>query len=70
MTDIEKLEARLANTERALFALATILDEIQPPFVQNDITRLMNDYYDANTSLGFEPGIDFVHDNCIRIHHL
>jgi len=62
MTDNEKLEARLANTEKALFALATILQDIQPPYVQEGMARIMGDYFDASTSLGFDARPGFIVD--------
>ena len=63
MTEQEKLKARLANTEKALFALATVLQDIQPPYVQESMARIMGDYFDANTSLGFDARPDFIVDD-------
>lgn len=60
MTDLERLEARLANTEKALFALATVMQDTQAPYVQEGMARVMEDYFDANTTLGFEPRADFI----------
>ena len=60
MTDLEKLEARLANTEKALFALATVIQDTQVPYVQDGIYNVMQDYFDANVSLGFGPRPDFI----------
>jgi hypothetical protein len=31
MTDLEKIEARLANTERALLSLAAVMQDTQAP---------------------------------------
>ena len=59
MTEIEKLEARLSNTEKALFALATVIKPMQPPETQDSIDRIMGDYFDASTSLGFVPSLEF-----------
>ena len=59
--EVRKLEARLSNTEKALFALTTILLGLQPSDTQADIERIMGDYFDANTSLGFEPSVYFIH---------
>ena len=52
MTDYEKLEARLANTERAMSILAAILVESQPPNAQDKIHDTFTDYCAANDSLG------------------
>ena len=54
-----KLEKRLQNTEKALFALVTVLEDLQPPSTQDNLRYLMNEYYDANTSLGFKPTAEF-----------
>lgn len=55
MTEQEKILARLENTEKAIFALVSVLQDIQPPYVQESMSTIMSDYYDANVSLGFEP---------------
>ena len=62
MNEQEKIEARLANTEKALFALVTVLLDLQPPATQDSISILMGDYFDANTSLGFEARSEFISD--------
>lgn len=62
MTDLERLEARLANTEKALFALATVMQDIQPPYIQESMSLILGDYFDANTSLGFDARPDFIVD--------
>ena len=59
MTENEKLKARLANTEKALCALATVISDCSPDKVQNDIDIIMCDYFDANTSLVFMPSSEF-----------
>ena len=59
MTEIEKLEARLSNTEKALFALATVIQPMQPPETQDGMDRILNDYFEASTSLGFVPRVEF-----------
>ena len=59
MTDQEKIEARLRNTEKALFCLMTVFKSLQPPALQEDIDLIMGDYFDANVSLGFEHTEDF-----------
>ena len=51
MDDIEK---RLQNTEKALMALFTVLQPLQPPATQDDIYHIMEDYFEANISLGFD----------------
>ena len=63
MNKQEKIEARLANTEKALFALVAVLQEVQAPYMQESLNLLMEDYFDANTSLGFNPRIDFIEAN-------
>lgn len=47
------LEARIQNTEKALFALAAVLIDLQPPHAQDSISLILSDYFDANSSLGF-----------------
>jgi hypothetical protein len=59
MTENEKLKARLENTEKAVFALATVIGDYLPPQAQNDTHYIMNAYFDANTSLGFVPSVAF-----------
>ncbi len=49
MIDIEK---RLQNTERALTALWSLMKETMPPAYQEDIDRMVNEYFDANSELG------------------
>ena len=60
MTNEEKTEARIANTEKALFSIITILQDVQPPYVQDGLNNIMNAYFDANKSLGFEPQPNFI----------
>jgi len=55
MTEQEKILARLENAEKAIFALVSVLQDIQPPYIQEGMNVVMRDYYDANVSLGFEP---------------
>ena len=50
MSDIEK---RLQNTEKALLALATVLGDVVSAEKESQINTIMSDYFDANTSLGF-----------------
>ena len=63
MNKQKKIEARLANTEKALFALVTVLQEVQAPYVQESLNLLMRDYFEANVSLGFNPEVDFIEAN-------
>ena len=49
MTDIEK---RLQNTERALIALWSLMKETMPPEYQENIDRMVSEYFDANYALG------------------
>jgi len=49
MTDLEK---RLRNTEMALLGLWTLMKDTMPPSYQEDIDKMMNDYFDANASMG------------------
>lgn len=49
MTDLEK---RLLNTEKALLALWALMRDTMPPAYQDDIDRMVNEYFDANNALG------------------
>lgn len=60
MNELEMLKARLSNTEKALFALATVLQPLQPPDTQEAFHKILGDYFDANVSLGFQPSAFFV----------
>jgi hypothetical protein len=59
MNDMEKIIARLNNTEIALFSLAAILEQ-QSPHLQESISTIMQDYFYDNTSLGFDPTPEFI----------
>lgn len=48
------LKARLQNTEKAIFALTTVLFDIQPPYVQDGMNTILADYFDANNAMGFD----------------
>jgi hypothetical protein len=48
------LKARLQNTEKAIFALATALVDIQPPYVQDGMNTILADYFEANSAMGFD----------------
>lgn len=52
--EIELLKLRLQNTEKAFFALSTVLIEAQAPSVQESMDNIMSAYFEANTSLGFD----------------
>lgn len=52
MSDIVKIEKRLQNTEKALCAIVTVLEGLQPPDTQRSLEQIMSNYYDANESLG------------------
>ena len=60
MTDQEKIKARLENTEKVLFALIAVLEELQPPSMQEVLNQIMSEYFDANTSLGYDGNKDFL----------
>ena len=49
---MESLEKRLANTEKALLALWSLMQDTMPPDYQRSINKMMNDYFDANDTLG------------------
>lgn len=53
MSEIEMLKARIQNTEKCLLALATIMYQHQPDYVQQEINILMDDFYDASVNLGY-----------------
>jgi len=63
MNKQKNIEARLANTESALFALVAVLQEVQAPQIQESLDSLMEEYFDANTSLGFNPRVGFIEAN-------
>lgn len=50
----EILKARLQNTEKAIFALSSVLLDIQPPYVQEGMGEILSSYFDANTAMGFD----------------
>lgn len=50
--EFKKLRARLENTEIALLALWTLLEDNIPSEYQDDINRMLEQYYDANKMLG------------------
>ncbi len=54
MTEQQRLEARLANTERALLSLATLLLPLQPAETHHSLDEVMEEYFNANISLGFD----------------
>ena len=60
MTDLEK---RLANTERALFAMWALMRDTMPPANEQDISAMIAEYFEANERLG----ADF---NCIDGFHV
>jgi len=63
MTDLEKIEARLANTEKALLALAEISMNIQPGYIQEAINKVMSEYFEANSTMGLQGSKGFIkHD--------
>lgn len=56
----EKLAVRLANTERALLAVCTVIIKLQPPEAQEVMDNILKQYFDANTKLGFDANPNFV----------
>jgi len=59
MTEIEMLEKRVANLERAIIGLWAILDALQPPYVNEAGNKLFKDLFDASESLGGYQSMDF-----------
>lgn len=59
MNELQKLERRLENTEKALFCLIGGLIDLQPPETQDYINVMMGEYFEANESLGFEHSTEF-----------
>jgi len=53
---MDNLEARLQNTEKALYALVSVIIDMQLPHVQDSIHQIMADCFDANESLGSKTG--------------
>ena len=49
---MSELEKRLANTETALLSLWEIMKDTMPPDYQNNIDKMMNDFFEANSGLG------------------
>ena len=49
MSDLEK---RLANTEKALVALWSLIQDTLPPAYQEDTDKMMEEYFNANCKLG------------------
>ena len=58
MTNEEKLQARIQNTERALVALWSLLEDLQPAAYSDDINLMMEQYHNAGQSLGSEAGTE------------
>lgn len=52
MTDIEILEKRVANLERVVFGLWSIIEDIQPPYIQDGGNEIMQDFFSSSLSLG------------------
>tara|TARA_R110000851_G_C13102760_1_gene569333 strand:- start:79160 stop:79363 length:204 start_codon:yes stop_codon:yes gene_type:complete len=52
LEEIEDLRARARNTEKALAALLSLIDDIIPEPNRSAVTNMMNDYLEANISLG------------------
>ena len=53
---MDSIEARLQNTEKALYALIAMIMDIQPPDVQDRINQAIQDCFEANESLGSKAG--------------
>ncbi len=49
---MDNLEKRLANTERALLGIYTLVSELLPTLYQEGATQFMMDYHEANDGLG------------------
>lgn len=49
---MDTLEKRLRNTELALLAMWSLMKDTMPPAYQEDIDKMINEYYDANAALG------------------
>lgn len=54
------MDSRLANTERALLALAGIMKVTQPPESQQFIDLVFGEYFEANFLLGFSASPEFI----------
>lgn len=48
----KQLQARLVNTERALLALWSLIEDTMPSATQDAVGELMNEYYTTNSDLG------------------
>lgn len=49
------LSARLQNTEKAIFALTTVLIDVQAPYVQEMMNTVLSEYFESNVAMGFDP---------------
>ena len=54
MDDLElhKLRARVANLELALHGLWAMLQDVQPPAVQDGVIRMMREHFQCMESMG------------------
>lgn len=52
---MSKLEARVANAEMAVVALATLIKDMMPSAIEESVNRCMRDFFDASQSLGGFP---------------
>ena len=48
----EMLEKRLMNTEMALVALWSFLQDTMPPAIQANVGEMMNEFFDTNSEMG------------------
>lgn len=51
MTRQEKFEKKLENTEKALFAVVSALTPLQPSATQEELDKILCEYFDANNEL-------------------
>lgn len=50
--DEKAILKRLANTEKALVSLWSLLEDVTPPAYSETITKMISDYLEANEKLG------------------
>lgn len=66
MTEQDRLNARLKNTEKALLGLASILFETQSPMIAEAVDIVMSDYAEANSTLGLVVNQNFINSDDLK----
>lgn len=51
MTELEKLKVQLVHIETALLSIVAVLQDMQPPHVQEVIDHIINRYFEARTEI-------------------